>query len=105
MGRILTTVVCGVGLDGLKRAFQIWFILETQVQRRKVQGTFWRKKMPVWLPWVVRVGQRGAKETRLWSPYGPSANFHQQSSTDEQAFLLSDLPQVTGDPFSGVGLL
>lgn len=59
MGRILTTVVCGVGLDGLKRAFQILLILEAQVQRRKVQGTFRMKRTPVWPPRMARVGRKG----------------------------------------------
>lgn len=46
--RILTIVVYVMGLDGEERAFQILFILETQVHRRKVQGTFRMKKIPVW---------------------------------------------------------
>lgn len=33
-------MVCMMGLYGIERALQILFILEAQVQRRNVQGTF-----------------------------------------------------------------
>lgn len=46
--RILTIMVYVMGLDGEERAFQVLFILETQVHRREVQGTFRMKKIPVW---------------------------------------------------------
>lgn len=59
MVRILTIVVCGMGLDGVERTFWVSFILEAQVQRRKAQVTFRIKRIPVGPPWMVGVGARG----------------------------------------------
>lgn len=104
-----------VGSDGVERMFQILFIPEVWVQRRRAQDTFSMKRTPVWLcrwsGWGPR--ERGPRDgirpgCRVFMVHW--SGFH--SFYDKQQHRLARLPSLwfcprsrVTPPFSGVSSL